>query len=46
MLSYASDLPANDKGTKSISRETRVSEFFIKNCPQATGLFAWGEHAY
>ena len=20
--------------------------FFLKNCPQATGLFSWGEHAY
>ena len=47
MLLQACDALSEITGEQKYARaKQEYLQFFLKNCPQATGLFPWGEHAY
>jgi hypothetical protein len=47
MLLQACDLLSEMTGEEKYRRAKHdYLQFFLKNCPQAPGLFPWGEHAY
>jgi hypothetical protein len=46
LLQACDQLTALTKDEKYSRARRSYLEFFIKSCPQPTGLFPWGEHAY